>query len=72
MRLRSAIPLLLILPLSACITMKSEHDALAAEVMTLRKKVAERDTQLEETLTKAQEQMAPRRAAARGGREDPA
>jgi TolA-binding protein len=53
----TAVPLLLALPLSACITMKSEHDALAAEVMTLRKKVAERDTELQETLTKAQEQM---------------
>jgi TolA-binding protein len=55
--LKSVVPVLLVLPLSACITMKSEHDALAAEVMTLRKKVAERDTELEETLTKAQEQM---------------
>jgi TolA-binding protein len=52
-----AVPLLLTLPLSACITMKSEHDALAAEVMALRKKVAERDTELQETLAKAQEQM---------------
>jgi TolA-binding protein len=56
--LRSAITISLLLPLSACITMKSEHDELAAEVMTLRKKVAERDTELQETLTKAQEQMA--------------
>jgi TolA-binding protein len=55
--LKTAVPLLLLLPLSACITMKSEHDELAAEVMALRKKVAERDTQLEETLAKAQEQM---------------
>jgi TolA-binding protein len=55
---RVAIPLLLIAPLSACITMKSEHDELAAEVMTLRKKVSERDAQLEQTLIKAQEQMA--------------
>jgi TolA-binding protein len=56
--LRVALSLLLTVPLSACITMKSEHDELAAEVMTLRKKVADRDTQLEETLVKAQEQMA--------------
>ena len=56
--LKVALPLLLTLPLSACITMKSEHDELAAEVMTLRKKVADRDTQLEQTLVKAQEQMA--------------
>lgn len=55
--LPSAVSLLLALPLSACITMKSEHDELAAEVMALRKKVAERDTELEATLTKAQEQM---------------
>lgn len=53
-----AVTILLLLPSSACITMKSEHDALAAEVMTLRKKVAERDTELQETLTKAEEQMA--------------
>lgn len=56
--LKTAVPLLLALPLSACITMKPEHDALAAEVMALRKKVAERDTELQETLTKAQDQMA--------------
>lgn len=56
--LKPAVPLLLVLPLSACITLKPEHDALAAEVMALRKKVAERDTELQETLTKAQEQMA--------------
>jgi TolA-binding protein len=56
--LRVALSLLLTVPLTACITMKSEHDELAAEVMTLRKKVADRDTQLEETLVKAQEQMA--------------
>jgi TolA-binding protein len=43
---------------SACITMKSDHDELAAEVMTLRKKVAERDTELQEVLREAQEQMA--------------
>lgn len=49
--------LLLTVPLSACITMKSDHDALAAEVMTLRKKVAERDTELADTLTAAQAQM---------------
>lgn len=55
--LRPAVSLLLALPLSACITMKSEHDELAAEVMALRKKVAERDTELEATLSKAQEQM---------------
>jgi TolA-binding protein len=55
--LKPAVSLLLLLPLSACITLKPEHDALAAEVMALRKKVAERDTQLEETLAKAQEQM---------------
>ena len=30
----------LCVPLSACITMKADHDALASEVMTLRKKVA--------------------------------
>ncbi|WP_181197729.1 tetratricopeptide repeat protein [Enhygromyxa salina] len=52
------VSLLLTVPLSACITMKSEHDELASEVMTLRKKVAERDTELVETLTQAQEQMA--------------
>lgn len=57
-RLLNTAPLLLALPLSACITMKSEHDALAEEVMALRKKVAERDTELQETLAKAQEQMA--------------
>ena len=44
--------------LSGCITMKADHDALASEVMTLRKKVAERDTELQETLVFAQEQMA--------------
>lgn len=43
---------------SGCITMKADHDALESEVMALRKKVAERDMQLEETLAKAQEQMA--------------
>jgi TolA-binding protein len=52
-----AISLLLTAPLSACITMKSEHDELAAEVMTLRKKVAERDTELADTLAAAQAQM---------------
>ena len=52
------VPVLLSVTLSACITMKSEHDELASEVMALRKKVAERDTELEETLAKAQEQMA--------------
>jgi TolA-binding protein len=56
--LKPALSLLLILPLPACITMKSEHDELAAEVMTLRKKVSDRDTELQETLAKAQEQMA--------------
>ena len=56
--LHRAVLVLLSLPLAACITMKSEHDELAAEVMTLRKKVAERDKQLEETLAMAQEQMA--------------
>lgn len=56
--LRVSLSLVLMVPLSACITMKSEHDELAAEVMTLRKKVADRDTQLEQTLVKAQEQMA--------------
>jgi len=56
---RLAIPVLLMsVSLSACITMKSEHDELASEVMALRKKVAERDTELQETLAKAQEQMA--------------
>jgi TolA-binding protein len=55
--LKPVVPLLLVLPLSACITLKSEHDELAAEVMNLRKKVAERDTELQDTLTKAQEQM---------------
>jgi TolA-binding protein len=52
------VPLLLTVPLSACITMKADHDELAREVMTLRKKVAERDSQLQETLVRAQEQMA--------------
>lgn len=52
------VSLLLTVPLSACITMKSEHLELEREVMTLRKKVAERDSQLEETLVRAQEQMA--------------
>jgi TolA-binding protein len=48
---------LLTLPLSACLVLKPEHDELQREVMELRKKVAERDNQLEETLAKAQEQM---------------
>lgn len=48
----------LCVPLSACITMKSDHDALASEVMALRKKVAERDTELQETLSQAEQQMA--------------
>lgn len=48
----------LTMPLSACITMMSDHEELEAEVMKLRKKVAERDTQLEDTLLRAQEQMA--------------
>jgi TolA-binding protein len=52
------VPLLLTVPLSACITMKADHDELEREVMTLRKKVAERDSQLQETLVRAQEQMA--------------
>jgi TolA-binding protein len=58
LRASKIVPLLLTVPLSACITMKSDHDELAAEVMTLRKKVAQRDTELEATLAKAEEQMA--------------
>ena len=54
---RAIVPLLLTVPLCACITMKSEHDELASEVMELRKKVAARDSELEETLAKAQQQM---------------
>lgn len=49
---------LAMVPLSACITMKSEHDELAAEVVRLKQRVAERDTQLEDTLKRAQAQMA--------------
>jgi len=52
------VSVLLTIPLSACITMKSEHVELEREVMNLRKKVAERDSQLAETLVRAQEQMA--------------
>jgi len=50
--------LLSVMPLVACITMKADHDELQAEVVTLKKRVAERDTQLEQTLERAQEQMA--------------
>ena len=56
--LQRAVLVTLVMPLGACITMKWEHDELAAEVMTLRKKVAERDQQLEQTLAQAQDQMA--------------
>jgi TolA-binding protein len=57
-RLRVLATVLLTLPLSACLVLKPEHDELQREVMDLRKKVSERDTQLEETLVKAAEQMA--------------
>lgn len=56
--LTRALPLLVIAPLSGCITMKADHDELQAEVVALKKKVAERDTQLQETLVRAGEQMA--------------
>jgi TolA-binding protein len=56
-RLQILVPLLFVLPSTACFVMQPQHDELEREVMELRKKVAERDTQLEETLAKAQEQM---------------
>lgn len=50
--------LLLPLSLSACITLKPEHDALEKEVWDLRKKVEARDQELAATLKAAAEQMA--------------
>jgi TolA-binding protein len=57
-RLEIFVPVLLALSSSACLVLQPQHDELEREVMELRKKVAERDTQLEETLSKAQAQMA--------------
>ena len=57
-RLQIVVPFLLALPSTACFVMQPQHEELEREVMELRKKVAERDTQLEETLAKAQAQMA--------------
>jgi TolA-binding protein len=48
----------LLLPLSACITLKPEHEALEKEVWELRKKVESRDQELASTLKAAAEQMA--------------
>jgi TolA-binding protein len=55
---RLALFSLLTLPLSACITLKPEHDALEKEVWDLRKKVEARDQELATTLEAAAEQMA--------------
>lgn len=57
-RLQIVVPVLLALSSSACLVLQPQHDELEREVMELRKKVAERDTQLEDTLAKAQAQMA--------------
>lgn len=57
-RLQIVVPLLLALSSTGCFVMAPQHEELEREVMELRKKVADRDTQLEETLAKAQEQMA--------------
>ena len=61
-RLRTALtalaPLALIPLLSACITLKPEHEALEKEVWELRKKVEARDQELSTTLKEAAEQMA--------------
>ena len=56
--LHRALPLLLTAPLAACITMKADHDELQAEVVALKKRVAERDNELAEVLERAQDQMA--------------
>jgi TolA-binding protein len=56
-RLIALAPLALI-PLSACITLKPEHEALEKEVWELRKKVEARDQELSATLKEAAEQMA--------------
>lgn len=55
---RTARLALLLLPLSACITLKPEHEALEKEVWDLRKKVEARDQELAATLVAAAEQMA--------------
>ncbi len=55
---RLALLSLLSLPLSACLTLKPEHDALEKEVWDLRKKVEARDQQLATTLEDAASQMA--------------
>ncbi|NVB37786.1 tetratricopeptide repeat protein [Pseudenhygromyxa sp. WMMC2535] len=56
--LTTAIPLVMTLAMAGCITTTAQHEELQREVVDLKKKVSERDTQLQETLVLAQEQMA--------------
>ncbi len=55
---RLASLLLLALPLSACLVLQPQHDALEKEVWDLRKKVEARDQEMAATLVAAADQMA--------------